>query len=88
MSTGRTSPGGAPFSAESYFATQPPPPTLDSDVQKVRAFVERQREAGRRVVLVTVSTFAVSFLLGVVSNALMPVSYMQLRRFCVVYEYV
>ena len=88
MSTGRTSPGGAPFSAESYFATQPPPPALESDVQKVRAFVERQREAGRRVVLVTVSTFAVSFLLGVVSNTLLPVSYMQLRRFCVAYEYV
>ena len=43
-----------PFSAESYFATQPPPPTLAEDVAHVREFVQRQREAGRKVVLVTV----------------------------------
>ena len=47
-----------PFSAESYFATQPPPPTLAEDVALVREFVQRQREAGRKVVLVTVRTKA------------------------------
>jgi phosphopantothenate---cysteine ligase (ATP) len=45
----------APFSAESYFATQPPPPTLDEDVARVRQFIQRQTEAQRKVVLVTVS---------------------------------
>ena len=42
------------FSAETYFATQAPPPTLDQDVQNVRSFIQRQAEEGRRVVLVTV----------------------------------
>ena len=42
------------FSAETYFATQPPPPTLDADIEAVRQFVSRQAAAGRRVVLVTV----------------------------------
>ena len=45
---------GKPFSAESYYATQPPPATLDVDVAGVREFVARQAESGRRVVLVTV----------------------------------
>ena len=44
------------FSAESYFATQPPPPTLQQDVEKVRDFILRQQEQGRNVVLVTVSS--------------------------------
>ena len=43
------------FSAESYFGTQLPPPTLDSDIAGVRSFVHRQRDLGRKVVLVTVS---------------------------------
>ncbi len=43
------------FSAESYFGTQPPPPTLDQDLAGVRSFVHRQRDLGRKVVLVTVS---------------------------------
>jgi hypothetical protein len=43
------------FSAESYFATQPPPPTLQQDVEKVREFIARQAKEGRNVVLVTVS---------------------------------
>lgn len=43
-----------PFSAETYFATQPPPPTLDEDVSRVRNFVKRQVSEGRKVVLVTV----------------------------------
>jgi len=43
------------FSAEEYFATQPPPPTLQQDIEKVRVFVQRQLETGRNVVLVTVS---------------------------------
>ena len=44
-----------PFSAESYFETQLPPPNLDSDVAGVRSFVERHAQEGRKVVLVTVS---------------------------------
>jgi hypothetical protein len=43
------------FSAASYYATQPPPPSLDYDVSLVREFVARQAEEGRNVVLVTVS---------------------------------
>ena len=43
------------FSAESYFETQPPPVTLQHDVENVREFVERQQKEGRNVVLVTVS---------------------------------
>jgi hypothetical protein len=53
---------GSLFSAESYFGTQPPPPTLDDDITGVRSFVHRQRDLGRKVVLVTVS--AVSFVLS------------------------
>jgi hypothetical protein len=43
------------FSAESYFAIQPPPPTLKQDVKRVRDFILRQQKEGRNVVLVTVS---------------------------------
>lgn len=46
---------GFKFSAESYYATQPPPPSLDHDVSLVREFVARQAKEGRNVVLVTVS---------------------------------
>jgi phosphopantothenate-cysteine ligase len=51
-----TTPGEL-FSAESYFATQPPPPTLDDDVKGVREFIARQNAEGRRVALVTVSPY-------------------------------
>ncbi|KAI0266509.1 phosphopantothenate-cysteine ligase [Gloeopeniophorella convolvens] len=54
------------FSAESYFATQTPPPTLDQDVAAVRAFVDRQRNAGRKVVLVTSGGTTVPLELNVV----------------------
>ena len=43
------------FSAESYFASQPPPSTLQHDVERVREFVKRHNNEGRSVVLVTVS---------------------------------
>jgi hypothetical protein len=43
------------FSAESYFKTQPPPPTLEQDIADVRSFVHRQQDLGNKVVLVTVS---------------------------------
>ena len=49
------------FSAESYFETQPPPVTLQEDVERVREFVERQQKEGRNVVLVTVSVSTLSF---------------------------
>ena len=42
------------FSAERYFATQLPPPGLEQDVARVREFVQRQAQEGRKVVLVTV----------------------------------
>ncbi|TFY73900.1 hypothetical protein EWM64_g10113 [Hericium alpestre] len=54
------------FSAESYFATQPAPPTLEHDVAGVRAFVARQRELGRKVVLVTSGGTTVPLELNVV----------------------
>ncbi|KAF7790487.1 hypothetical protein EIP86_001442 [Pleurotus ostreatoroseus] len=54
MSESTSSTASEPFSAESYFATQPPPPTLEEDVRAVKEFVQRQREAKRKVVLVTV----------------------------------
>ena len=43
--------------AESYFEThwQPPPVTLQHDIERVCEFVERQQREGRNVVLVTVS---------------------------------
>ena len=44
------------FSAESYFATQPPPPTLQQDIEKVQDFILRQKKQGRNVVLVTMSS--------------------------------
>ena len=44
-----------PFSAESYFATQPEPLTLEADIQGVSQFIDRQTENGRKVVLVTVN---------------------------------
>lgn len=52
------------FSAESYFGTQPPPPTLEHDIADVRSFVHRQRDLGRKVVLVTVSVTPVLSLLA------------------------
>lgn len=61
-----------PFSAEKYFATQPPPPTLEEDVAQVRDFVQKQREAKRKVVLVTVRLVIFSSLAAVVDA---PVSF-------------
>ena len=45
----------APFSAESYFATQPPPPGLEEAIEEVKEFVDRSLAEGRKVVLITVS---------------------------------
>ena len=42
------------FSAETYFATQPPPPSLEQDVARVHEFLQKQLQDGRKVVLVTV----------------------------------
>jgi phosphopantothenate-cysteine ligase len=42
------------FSAEAYFETQPPPSTIEQDVQSVRVFLKQQQEHRRKVVLVTV----------------------------------
>jgi phosphopantothenate-cysteine ligase len=46
-----TTANDAPFSAESYFATQPPPPELDEAIQGVKEFLDRNLKAGRKVVL-------------------------------------
>jgi len=54
------------FSAASYYATQPPPPSLDYDVSLVREFVARQAEEGRNVVLVTSGGTTVPLELNVV----------------------
>jgi hypothetical protein len=45
----------APFSAESYFATQPAPPELEEAIQGVKEFLDRNLKQGRKVVLITVS---------------------------------
>lgn len=46
------------FSADEFFASQPPPARLEEHLKAVREFVERNVSAGRRVVLVTVSLLA------------------------------
>lgn len=48
-----TTEGEAPFSADTYFATQPPPAGLEEAVQGVNGFLERNVQAGRNVVLIT-----------------------------------
>lgn len=57
---------GTPFSAETYFATQPPPPTLDHDISAVREWIQTQVEAKRKVVLVTSGGTTVPLELNVV----------------------
>ncbi|KAG1901905.1 phosphopantothenate-cysteine ligase [Suillus fuscotomentosus] len=42
------------FCAESYFETQPQPPSLVADIKGVHEFTQRQRQANLSVVLVTV----------------------------------
>ncbi|THV00715.1 phosphopantothenate-cysteine ligase [Dendrothele bispora CBS 962.96] len=54
------------FSSESYFATQPPPSTLEHDIAGVRNFVARQQASGRNVVLVTSGGTTVPLELNVV----------------------
>jgi len=56
----------APFSAEKYFATQLPPPNLEQDVSRVRSFVARHVQEGRKVVLVTSGGTTVPLELNVV----------------------
>ncbi|PCH35405.1 phosphopantothenate-cysteine ligase [Wolfiporia cocos MD-104 SS10] len=54
------------FSAETYFATQPPPVSLDQDILGVREFVQRHARTGRKVVLVTSGGTTVPLELNVV----------------------
>ncbi|KAJ6614582.1 DNA/pantothenate metabolism flavoprotein [Mycena sp. CBHHK59/15] len=54
------------FSAESYFATQPAPPSLAQDIAGVQAFVARQVAQNRNVVLVTSGGTTVPLELNVV----------------------
>ncbi|KAH9933775.1 phosphopantothenate-cysteine ligase [Fomitopsis serialis] len=54
------------FSAESYYATQPPPSNLDQEVRNVRDFVRKHVNAGRNVVLVTSGGTTVPLELNVV----------------------
>ncbi|KAG5638289.1 hypothetical protein H0H81_000814 [Sphagnurus paluster] len=54
------------FSAEEYFATQPPPPSLEHDIGEVRDFISRQVKEGRNVVLVTSGGTTVPLELNVV----------------------
>jgi phosphopantothenate-cysteine ligase len=54
------------FSAESYFETQPPPSSLQEDILKVKDFVRKQRDLGRKVVLVTSGGTTVPLELNVV----------------------
>ncbi|RDX48025.1 DFP-domain-containing protein [Lentinus brumalis] len=57
---------GTIFSAETYFATQPPPPSLEQDVARVKDFLQRQLKDGRKVVLVTSGGTTVPLELNVV----------------------
>ncbi|KAH7887023.1 DNA/pantothenate metabolism flavoprotein [Phlebopus sp. FC_14] len=54
------------FSAESYFATQPEPPSLKADIESVKTFIDRQLAAQRKVVLVTSGGTTVPLELNVV----------------------
>ncbi|KAF8162485.1 DNA/pantothenate metabolism flavoprotein [Mycena galopus ATCC 62051] len=54
------------FSAESYFATQPAPPTLAQDIAGVKEFAARQAAQNRNVVLVTSGGTTVPLELNVV----------------------
>lgn len=42
------------FSAETFFATQDPPPKLPSILEGVAQFVKKHASEGRKIVLVTV----------------------------------
>ena len=53
------------FSAQSYFETQLPPPSLQEDISKVRDFVRKQKDVGKKVVLVTVRLFVSSSVLWI-----------------------
>lgn len=56
MSTSNQTSGSSPFSTESYFQTQTPPPTLQAKTAQIAEFVKRwEGVKGKRVVLVTVS---------------------------------
>lgn len=63
---GMDSSGSKPFSAERYFATQPKPAYLDEILNGVREFVAANRQAGRRIVLVTSGGTTVPLELNVV----------------------
>ena len=43
------------YTTSSYFETQEKPASLEGELAKVRAFVGRMKEMGKRIVLVTVS---------------------------------
>ncbi|KAI0631260.1 phosphopantothenate-cysteine ligase [Trametes polyzona] len=66
MATSAQSGGEHTFSAEQYFATQPPPASLEKDVARVKEFVQRQSKEGREVVLVTSGGTTVPLELNVV----------------------
>ncbi|EJF59785.1 phosphopantothenate-cysteine ligase [Dichomitus squalens] len=57
---------GESFSAEKYFATQPPPPSLEQDVARVKDFLQKQLQERRKVVLVTSGGTTVPLELNVV----------------------
>lgn len=50
------------YTPVSYFETQERPASLEGELVKVRAFVLRMKEMGKRIVLVTVSTQPACFL--------------------------
>ncbi|KAH9922882.1 phosphopantothenate-cysteine ligase [Amylocystis lapponica] len=54
------------FSAERYFATQLPPPSLEHDIAGVREFIQGHSHSGRKVVLVTSGGTTVPLELNVV----------------------
>ncbi|EMD35339.1 hypothetical protein CERSUDRAFT_116136 [Gelatoporia subvermispora B] len=66
MASSTQADGEGTFSAEQYFATQPPPPTLEQDIRRVREFAQQHVKEGRRVVLVTSGGTTVPLELNVV----------------------
>ncbi|TFK95303.1 DFP-domain-containing protein [Pterulicium gracile] len=56
----------ASISAETYFATQPPPPSLEAETERVRSFVAQQIKKGRKIAFVTSGGTTVPLELNVV----------------------
>jgi hypothetical protein len=64
LSTPASTASPGPVSADVYFASHVAPKSLPENAEKIRAFVDHHMHEGRRVVLVTVSSFLAIALMG------------------------